>query len=227
MRYQRSSRNRPAPPSSARSRWVAATIRTSTWMAFSAADPLAARRPGGSAGDGPEPPGGARRTRRGTACRRRARSNQPRRAPRAGEAAPLVAEQLGVDQLGRDRAAVDPHEGAGRRVGPGVDGPGDDLLARAGLAQDEDRRGRAGDLGHSLHDGPESALGPDDAVVQPVAVGQRWRGGRVVLDGLCAIFNGPFRHIWRKVYHTSSGKTVLRDVARVGELAPALLSRPA
>ena len=68
----------------------------------------------------------------------------------AGEAALLVAEELALHQLGRNRAAVDRHE---RPVAPRpglVDHARDELLARAGLAGDVDRRLAARDLGDHL-----------------------------------------------------------------------------
>ena len=67
---------------------------------------------------------------------------EPALAPRrgAGERALLVAEQLRVDQLGGDRAAVDAAErptAEGRML---VDGAGDDLLAGAGFPEQQHRR---------------------------------------------------------------------------------------
>src|SRR4030095_4856477 len=66
---------------------------------------------------------------------------------RAGEGAALMTEQLRLDQGLRDGGRVDGHE---RPLPPGplaVDGTGDQLLARAALARDEDRRVRARYLG--------------------------------------------------------------------------------
>jgi len=61
-------------------------------------------------------------------------------APRVGEGAALVAEHLGFEQGLGDRRAVDVHEGPIRaRPGP-MDHPGEQPLARAGLALDQDRR---------------------------------------------------------------------------------------
>ncbi|GBD29002.1 hypothetical protein HRbin32_00086 [bacterium HR32] len=80
----------------------------------------------------------------------------PHAAPhRAGEGTLLVSEQLRLQERLRDGAAVDGHEGS---VGPRalvVDGPGEDLLARARLPVDEDRgvrgRHRRGHPQHLLH----------------------------------------------------------------------------
>ena len=69
-----------------------------------------------------------------------ASSKRPmRRSNRAGERALLVAEQLALDQAGRQGGAVDLDE---RLVAPRagrVDGAGDQLLAGAGLAGDQHR----------------------------------------------------------------------------------------
>ena len=56
---------------------------------------------------------------------------------RAGEGAPHVAEELALDQVFGDGAAVDGDERPARRVECVVDGPGDQLLARPRLALDE------------------------------------------------------------------------------------------
>ena len=73
-----------------------------------------------------------------------ARSKQPRCWRRAGERALLVAEELGLDQVGRNRAAVDGDERSATAFAAIVDRPGDELLAAAGFADDEHccRRGR-------------------------------------------------------------------------------------
>ena len=56
----------------------------------------------------------------------------------AGEAALDVAEELRLEQRFGNAGAVDRHErGFGARAG-GVDGPGDDFLADAALAGDQD-----------------------------------------------------------------------------------------
>src|SRR5690606_14300454 len=55
----------------------------------------------------------------------------------AGERALLVAEELALDELGRDRGAVDLDERAAGALGAVVDPAGDELLAGAGLAGDE------------------------------------------------------------------------------------------
>src|SRR5690606_27158759 len=52
----------------------------------------------------------------------------------AGEGAALVPEQLALDQVGGDGAAVEDDEGALAAVARGVQGLGDQLLAAARLA---------------------------------------------------------------------------------------------
>ena len=55
----------------------------------------------------------------------------------AGERARLVAEELALHEVGRNRGAVDrDHRPIGALAGA-VDGPGDELLARAALAADQ------------------------------------------------------------------------------------------
>src|SRR6202795_1159296 len=75
----------------------------------------------------------------------------------AGEGAPLVAEELGLDQLLRHGGAVDLYEGSLGASGAGVDGARDQLLARAALAVDQDtprcRRRDRDLLAHLLDDG--------------------------------------------------------------------------
>jgi len=91
-----------------------------------------------------------------------------------GERPPLVTEQLVLEEVGRERRAVDrdvPVARAGRQL---VDGPGHQLLAGAALAEDED-------VGvgprHRLHEGEDllhGGAGPD----HPLEPGGRGVGGR-------------------------------------------------
>ena len=62
------------------------------------------------------------------------------RAVRAGEGALLVAEQLALDQLARDRGHVDRDERPGAALAEIVQRAGDQLLAGAALAGDHDRQ---------------------------------------------------------------------------------------
>ena len=77
---------RRAPPSS-RSRLVAATMRTSTLHVARAADAPERRAPGARAAASPGAGAAARRSRRGTACRRR----RPRTGPTCSPTAPVNA----------------------------------------------------------------------------------------------------------------------------------------
>ena len=62
---------------------------------------------------------------------------------RAGEGAGLVPEELRVDQLGSNRAAVHAAERPGPKRRVLVDGARDDLLAGAGFAKEQDWRAAA------------------------------------------------------------------------------------
>ena len=62
----------------------------------------------------------------------------------AAEGPPLVAKELALQQVGGERGAVEHHVRLVGPTAPLVNGPGDQLLARAGLAFDDHReiRGR-------------------------------------------------------------------------------------
>ena len=80
-------------------------------------------------------------------------SNQPSRwrwAPREG--ALLVAEQLALDQALRKRPDVGGDERPVAAVAQVVDGPGDEFLAGAALALDQDRDVGVGDLADPRED---------------------------------------------------------------------------
>ena len=85
---------------------------------------------------------------------------------RARERALLVAEQLGLEELLRQRCAVDGHEALAGARAVGVNGAGDELLPGARLAQDEDVRLRARRLLHELEHLPDRRAGADD-VLEP------------------------------------------------------------
>ena len=71
---------------------------------------------------------------------------------RAGEGAALVAEKLGFEQAGGNGGAVDPDESAFAARAEIVNGAGDDFLAGAGFAEDQDGGGGGSgelDLGES------------------------------------------------------------------------------
>ena len=71
----------------------------------------------------------------------------------AGEGTALVAEELGLEELEGEGGAVDLDEGALAAGGAVVDGAGDELLADAGLAPDEDGGIGVGDLIDHFLDG--------------------------------------------------------------------------
>ena len=80
---------------------------------------------------------------------------------RAGERSLLVAEELGIDQLRGDRAAVHAPERTAAEGRVLVDGAGDDLLARAGLAEEEHRRAAARDHAGAGHHRGEAGIAAD------------------------------------------------------------------
>ena len=112
-----------------------------------------------------------------------AASKAPARAPgRAGEGAPAVAEQLGVQQGLGQRPAVDDHErplGARRGI---VQRPGDQLLAGAGLALDQHRRLAGGDLGQAGEQLAHGRAGPQQRAEAGLAPQRHRRRLRAVVD---------------------------------------------
>ena len=95
-----------------------------------------------------------------------AASKRPMRRSRGvGEGAPLVAEQLALDQPVGDRGAVDGDEGTLAARPQIVDGPRDQLLAGAALAPDQHRDLRHRDatdgLEDLLHDGAAAEQAPE------------------------------------------------------------------
>ena len=127
---------------------------------------------------------GARRSRRERSCRRRRVSKAPRRSRRgAGERAALVPEQLALDQVGRDRAAVDDDEGPlARGRSRSWIASRDQLLARAGLALDQHGRAaerdaldRAEQLAHrrARAEQPPAAFAQRDRVHDWIVVGMK------------------------------------------------------
>ena len=85
-------------------------------------------------------------------------------AHRAGEGALLVAEELGLEQVLRQRGAVHRDEGLRRPRAVGVDGAGDQLLAGAGLAQHEDVGLGPGGLLDKVEDARHGLAAADDAL---------------------------------------------------------------
>ena len=81
----------------------------------------------------------------------------------AGEGAPLVAEELALDERVDERGRVDRDERAVAPVAPGVEGPGGELLARAALAREEDARLAPGGAGEEGADPARSRASPRGA----------------------------------------------------------------
>src|SRR5207247_8526195 len=92
---------------------------------------------------------------------------------RARERALLVAEELGLDQLVRDRGAVDLDERLLAPRRPGVDGACDQLLATAVLAADQHPAGRRGGGGDLLTEAADRLALADDRGVLVAALAER------------------------------------------------------
>ena len=83
---------------------------------------------------------------------------------RAGEGAALVTEQLGVDELGGHRTAVDAQERLVATLRALVDRAGDDLLAGARLAEQQDVEIARRDHVDAIEHGAESSGVSDDGL---------------------------------------------------------------
>src|SRR6185312_7260640 len=105
---------------------------------------------------------------------------------RTGERALLVTEQLALDQLGRDRGAVELHERAIRALGVLVDRARDQLLAGAVLSGDEHAAARWRRLGDLVEDRLHRAALADHrevATQQALVLGARPRERQRILHG--------------------------------------------
>ncbi len=80
----------------------------------------------------------------------------------AGEGPPHVPEELGLQECLGNGRAIHRDERLVRRGRVFVDGAGDELLARSGLAADQDRRSRAGHGPDELVDVPHPPVVADD-----------------------------------------------------------------
>jgi len=83
----------------------------------------------------------------------------------AGERTPLVPEELGLENGLRQGRAVDRYEGSVGPLGGSVDGPRDQLLAGARLAEQEHRRHRRRGLHHGVHEAAPGQRLADDRLV--------------------------------------------------------------
>src|SRR5206468_3757325 len=90
-------------------------------------------------------------------------------AHRAGEGAALVAEELALQDVRGDGAAVDRQEPLVASRAGAMDGVGDQLLAGAALADDENRGAGRGDHLHLLEQALHGRRAADDAL-EPVAL---------------------------------------------------------
>src|SRR5262249_58444172 len=79
-----------------------------------------------------------------------------------GEGALFVAEQLALDQSGRQGGTVDRDEGFLLPPAAGMDRPRDEFLAGPRLARDENRGVRSRDAPDAVEDGRQSRALPDD-----------------------------------------------------------------
>ena len=89
------------------------------------------------------------------------------RLVRAGEGALLVAEELALDEGGGEGGAVDRDERPGVPLAVRVEGAGEQLLAGAGLPEEQDGRGGVGDLADLLHNRLQGRAPPDDLAEVP------------------------------------------------------------
>ncbi len=94
---------------------------------------------------------------------------------RRGEGPLLVAEEHAFHQVSGQGRTVHHHEGAVPAGTVLVDGPGEKLLARAGLAGDQDVGGAFGRPGDHVQAGPQGLAAADDGVAPQSS------GGRVAL----------------------------------------------
>ncbi len=82
---------------------------------------------------------------------------------RAGEGAGLIAEQLALQEVFRQRGAVDGHKGLGHPPAGGVDAVGEELLAGAGLPGDQHVGIRPAEFFGNFHLLPHLRVYGDDA----------------------------------------------------------------
>ena len=93
-----------------------------------------------------------------------------------GEGAPLVPEELGLEQAQRDRSAVDLDERTTTARRGGMDGSGHQILPDTAFTTDQDRRIRIGDILDDGHDGAHLGAAVEErAVVGGLHYGSRER----------------------------------------------------
>src|SRR5689334_7356223 len=91
----------------------------------------------------------------------------------AGGDAVFDAEQLGLEQRLHERGAVHGHERAAAAVAVGVYVSGDELLADAGLAFDEDAEIRSRHHGDIVSERLHYGTGADQAIASRIELGGR------------------------------------------------------
>ncbi len=124
---------------------------------------------------------------------------------RAGERALLVAEQLALDELPRDRRAVHLHEGAVGARAEAVQGAGDKLLAGAALAGDEDRGLGGGDLLELPEEALDDRAAADHLVAEELLLGD---------PGELLPHLGGIEHVAHADEHALSRERLLEEIAR-------------
>ena len=90
-------------------------------------------------------------------------------ADRAREGPAKMAEELALEQMLRDRAAIHGEENAIPPLTEMVDRAGDDLLTHAALASDQHRALRRRDPLYEVHDVAHRGRAPDQVVEVPMA----------------------------------------------------------
>ena len=90
-----------------------------------------------------------------------------------GERPLLVAEQLALEQLGGDAGAADVDEGFVAARAGGVDGLGEEVLAAAGLAEDEDGDVVVEDLIERVEQRAHGGVAGADGATKSVCGGHR------------------------------------------------------
>ena len=76
-----------------------------------------------------------------------------------------MAEQLRVDELGRDRAAIDAAERTGTELGMLMDRARDDFFSRPGFAEQKDGRAAPGNHHCARHDGGKACIGANQPLL--------------------------------------------------------------
>ncbi len=129
------------------------------------------------------------------------------------------AEQLGLEQLGRDRRAVDRHEGPARPLGAVVQGARHVLLAGAGLAEDEDRHHPGRHQRHLAVELAHRRRGPGDDARRQL---ERRRWGSGPASAAASPRSPKRRQVARRVGET---RVPARPPAQIARQLPAISRR--